>query len=59
MIAAAHWLKGIPFGTGATVVAVACEGFLMLTGHVNWRRGGVVTRRRHPVQSGDHRRREP
>lgn len=45
LVAAVQWLQGTLLGTVATVVAViavACVGFLMLTGRINWRHGGVV-----------------
>lgn len=45
IVSAVQWLQGTLLGTVATVVAViavACVGFLMLTGRINWRYGGVV-----------------
>jgi type IV secretion system protein VirB2 len=45
IISAVQWLQGTLLGTVATVVAViavACVGFMMLTGRMNWRYGGVV-----------------
>lgn len=45
IVSAVQWLQGTLLGTVATVVAViaiACVGFLMLTGRMDWRRGGVV-----------------
>lgn len=45
IVSAAQWLQGTLLGTVATVlavIAVACVGFLMLTGRMDWRRGGVV-----------------
>ena len=45
IVSAVQWLQGTLLGTVATVVAViavACVGFLMLTGRINWRHGGVV-----------------
>lgn len=45
IVSAVQWLQGTLLGTVATVVAViavACVGFLMLTGRMNWRYGGVV-----------------
>ncbi len=39
------WLQGTLLGTVATVaavIAVAAVGFMMLTGRLNWRHGGVV-----------------
>ena len=45
IINAVSWLQGTLLGTVATVVAViavACVGFMMLTGRVNWRHGAVV-----------------
>ena len=45
IVSAAQWLQGTLLGTVATVVAViavACVGFLMLTGRMNWRYGAVV-----------------
>lgn len=45
IVSAVQWLQGTLLGTVATVVAViavACVGFLMLTGRMNWRYGAVV-----------------
>ena len=45
IVSAVQWLQGTLLGTVATVVAVvaiACVGFLMLTGRINWRHGAVV-----------------
>lgn len=45
IISAMQWLQGTLLGTVATVVAViavACVGFMMLTGRMNWRYGAVV-----------------
>ena len=45
IINAVDWLQGTLMGTVATVaavIAVACVGFMMLTGRVNWRHGAVV-----------------
>lgn len=45
IVSAVQWLQGTLLGTVATVVAViavACVGFLMLTGRINWRYGAVV-----------------
>lgn len=45
IVSAVRWLEGTLLGTVATVVAViavACVGFLMLTGRVNWRYGATV-----------------
>ena len=45
IVNAMRWMQGTLLGTVATVVAViaiASVGFLMLTGRVNWRHGGVV-----------------
>lgn len=45
LVSAVQWLQGTLLGTVATVVAViavACVGFLMLTGRINWRYGAVV-----------------
>jgi len=45
IIGAVNWLQGTLLGTVATVVAViavACVGFMMLTGRINWRHGAVV-----------------
>lgn len=45
IVGALQWLQGTMLGTVATVVAVmavAAVGFMMLTGRMNWRYGGVV-----------------
>lgn len=45
IVSAVQWLQGTLLGTVATVVAViaiACVGFGMLTGRINWRHGAVV-----------------
>lgn len=45
IIGAVNWLQGTLLGTVATVaavIAVACVGFMMLTGRINWRHGSVV-----------------
>lgn len=45
IVDAVSWLQGTLLGTVATVVAViavACVGFLMLTGRMNWRFGATV-----------------
>lgn len=45
IVGAVSWLEGTLLGTVATVVAViavACVGFMMLTGRINWRHGAVV-----------------
>ena len=45
IVSAAQWLQGTLLGTVATVIAViavACVGFMMLTGRMDWRRGGIV-----------------
>jgi type IV secretion system protein VirB2 len=42
---AMQWMQGTLLGTVATVaavIAIASVGFLMLTGRINWRHGGVV-----------------
>lgn len=44
-VAALNWLQGTLLGTVATVaaiIAVACVGFMMLTGRINWRHGATV-----------------
>jgi len=44
-VAAVSWLQGTLMGTVATVaavIAVACVGFMMLTGRINWRYGATV-----------------
>ncbi len=45
IIGAVNWLQGTLLGTVATVaavIAVACVGFMMLTGRINWRHGVIV-----------------
>ncbi len=45
IVNAVMWLQGTLLGTVATiaaVVAVACVGFMMLTGRINWRHGAIV-----------------
>jgi type IV secretion system protein VirB2 len=45
IINAVTWLQGTLIGTVATVaavIAIACVGFMMLTGRINWRHGAVV-----------------
>ncbi len=45
IVGAVGWLQGTLLGTVATVaavIAVACIGFLMLTGRMNWRYGVTV-----------------
>lgn len=45
IVSAMQWLQGTLLGTVATVVAViavACVGFMMLTGRMNWRYGAIV-----------------
>ena len=45
IVNAFNWLQGTLLGTVATVaavIAVAAVGFMMLTGRLNWRHGGVV-----------------
>ena len=45
LVAAVSWIEGTLLGTLATsiaVVAVASVGFMMLTGHVDYRRGMTV-----------------
>lgn len=45
IIGAVNWLQGTLLGTVATVIAViavASVGFMMLTGRIDWRRGGIV-----------------
>ena len=45
IVNAFNWLRGTLLGTVATVaavIAVAAVGFMMLTGRLNWRHGGVV-----------------
>ena len=45
IVNAMRWLQGTLLGTVATVaavIAIAAVGFLMLTGRINWRHGGVV-----------------
>jgi len=44
-VSAVSWLEGTLLGTVATVaavIAVACVGFMMLTGRINWRHGATV-----------------
>jgi type IV secretion system protein VirB2 len=44
-VSAVSWLQGTLLGTVATVaavIAVACVGFMMLTGRINWRYGATV-----------------
>jgi len=45
VVSAVSWLEGTLMGTVATVaavIAVACVGFMMLTGRINWRYGATV-----------------
>lgn len=45
IVNAVTWLQGTLLGTVATiaaVIAVACVGFMMLAGRINWRHGAVV-----------------
>ena len=45
IVNAMRWMQGTLLGTVATavaVIAIASVGFLMLTGRINWRHGGVV-----------------
>ncbi len=45
VVNAMRWMQGTLLGTVATVaavIAIASVGFLMLTGRINWRHGGVV-----------------
>lgn len=45
IVGALAWLQGTLLGTVATVaavIAVACVGFMMLTGRIDWRHGAVV-----------------
>lgn len=45
IVNAFNWLQGTLLGTVAAVaavIAVAAVGFMMLTGRLNWRHGGVV-----------------
>jgi type IV secretion system protein VirB2 len=45
IVSAVQWLQGTLLGTVATVVAViavACVGFMMLSGRLKWRHGAVV-----------------
>lgn len=45
IVNAFSWLQGTLLGTVATVaavIAVAAVGFMMLTGRLNWRHGGIV-----------------
>lgn len=44
-VSAVSWLQGTLMGTVATVaavIAIACVGFMMLTGRINWRYGATV-----------------
>ena len=44
-VSAVNWLQGTLLGTVATVaavIAVACVGFMMPTGRINWRYGATV-----------------
>ena len=44
-VSAVNWLQGTLMGTVATVaavIAIACVGFMMLTGRINWRYGATV-----------------
>ena len=44
-VSAINWLQGTLMGTVATVaavIAIACVGFMMLTGRINWRYGATV-----------------
>ena len=45
IVGAVHWVQATLLGTVATVVAVvavACVGFMMLSGRMNWRYGATV-----------------
>jgi type IV secretion system protein VirB2 len=45
VVGAMRWIQGTLTGTVATVaavIAIACVGFLMLTGRINWRHGAIV-----------------
>jgi type IV secretion system protein VirB2 len=45
ILGAVNWVQGTLLGTVATsvaVIAVAGCGFMMLTGRMNWRHGGMV-----------------
>jgi type IV secretion system protein VirB2 len=45
VVNAMRWMQDTLLGTVATVaavIAIASVGFLMLTGRINWRHGGVV-----------------
>jgi type IV secretion system protein VirB2 len=45
VVNAMRWMQGTLLGTVATaaaVIAIACVGFLMLSGRINWRHGAVV-----------------
>lgn len=45
IVSAVRWVQGTLMGTVATVaavIAIAVVGFMMLTGRINWRYGGVV-----------------
>jgi len=44
-VSAINWMQGTLMGTVATVaavIAIACVGFMMLTGRINWRYGATV-----------------
>jgi len=44
-VSAISWMQGTLMGTVATVaavIAIACVGFMMLTGRINWRYGATV-----------------
>lgn len=45
LVSAVNWLQGTLLGTVATVaavIAIACVGFMMLSGRINWRHGATV-----------------
>jgi type IV secretion system protein VirB2 len=45
IVNAMRWMQGSLLGSVATVaavIAIASVGFLMLTGRMNWRHGGIV-----------------
>jgi type IV secretion system protein VirB2 len=45
IVNAMRWMQGTLLGTVATVaavIAIASVGFLMLSGRMNWRHGGIV-----------------
>jgi type IV secretion system protein VirB2 len=45
IVNAMRWMQGTLLGTAATVaavIAIASVGFLMLSGRMNWRHGGIV-----------------